>query len=114
MRDARYVHQPARLRVVGQARCGLSSSPSPGDRQRAAQVTGWLRVTAPSNADQAAETRAAPFDLAIEACGPRAGAGTRNHCAAGLRAGTYPGGASAGTRQGHFASLARLPAATLD
>jgi hypothetical protein len=61
MQDACYVHQPARLRVVkaGPARPVVNSRPK--DRARAAQVTGWLRVTAPSNADQAAETRATPF-----------------------------------------------------
>ena len=81
-RTARYVHQPERSRVVKAGPARPPSALSPGDRARAAQVAGWLRVTAPS-ADRAAETRATPFSLAIEAAAARAGAGTRNAPLAG-------------------------------
>ena len=86
--NARYVHQPPRSRVVnaGPARPAVSSLP--GGRARAAQVAGWLRVTAPS-ADRAAETRATPFSLAIEARGRAGGCRNPERTAARLRAETY-------------------------
>jgi hypothetical protein len=68
MQDARHVHQPPRSRVV---RAGLARpviNPSPF-RARAAQVTGVAAHHCAEYTDQAAETRATPFSLAVEACG---------------------------------------------
>ena len=46
--DAAGVHRPPHLRVIKGRPCAACRQSSPGDRARAAQVTGWLRVTAPS------------------------------------------------------------------